>query len=292
MILNKLKTVFLLGALSGILLLIGTLFGGATGLQIAVIMALIMNFIAYFFSETIVLKLYKAQPLDPEEFKWIYSTVHSLAQTMSIPSPKLWLIKTPMANAFATGRNPRHASIAITTGILKILDHDELRGVLAHELSHIKNYDVLISTIAATIATAISYLAQMLQYAAFWQTTTTNDSDSKNRRLNPISMILIAIITPFVATLLQLAISRSREYLADETGAQHSHEPLALASALQKIHDNTTTHQYKSDLLHEATSSLFIIRPLSARSLNFLFSTHPPVEKRIEKLRKMFNPRF
>lgn len=283
---NKIKTVVLLATLSGLLLLLGALFGGQTGVQIALVMALIMNFIAYFFSEKIVLSLYRAQPLDKVQYAWIYEMVEDLARTMNMPMPKLWLINTPMANAFATGRNPSHASVAVTTGILQILDRDELRGVLAHELSHVKNRDILISTIAATIATAIGYLAHMMQYAAFWGAASS--SNDKERRGNPIFMLLIAIIMPIAASLIQLAISRSREYLADETGAHHSHDPLALASALQKLQSNIPrAHMDSKDTVHASTASLFIVHPFSTDGLISLFSTHPPMAKRIERLHRI-----
>jgi heat shock protein HtpX len=280
---NRLKTLLLLTILSGLFLLIGHLFGGQQGLQIALIMALAMNFITYFFSEKIVLSLYRAQPLDRATYGWIYDIVHELADTMEIPMPKLWLVKTPMANAFATGRNPQHASVVVTTGILDILDAHELRGVLAHELSHIKNRDVLVGTIAATIATAIGYLAHMMQYAAFWGSV-----NGSKKRENPIGMLLVAIFMPLAATLIQLAISRSREYLADETGAQVSRDPLALASALEKLHSNVRhAHMDPRDTQHASTASLFIVHPFSAHGFVDLFSTHPPMHKRVARLKEM-----
>lgn len=281
---NRLKTVILLTALSGIFLFVGHLFGGKEGLQIALIIALAMNFITYFFSEKIVLSLYGAQPLDRTTYGWIYDIVSELANTMEIPMPKLWIVKTPMANAFATGRNPRHASVVVTMGILDILDKQELRGVLAHELSHIKNRDVLVGTIAATIATAIGYLAHMMQYAAFWGSV----NSSKKREGNPIGMLLVAIFMPLAASLIQLAISRSREYLADETGAQVSRDPMALASALEKLHSNVRhAHMDPNDTQHATTASLFIVHPFSSHGLIALFSTHPPMHKRVARLKEM-----
>lgn len=285
---NRLKTVLLLAALSGIFLFIGHLFGGMAGLQIALIFSLIMNAITYFFSETIVLRLYGAQPLDTVEYRWIHDIVHELATTMAMPKPKLWLVKTPMANAFATGRDPYHASVAVTTGILEILERDELRGVLAHELSHVKNRDILVSTIAATIATAIGYIAHMMQYAAFW-----GSMDNKKREGNPIGMFLIAILMPIAATLIQLAISRSREYLADETGAHVCRDPLALASALEKLHNNIPrAHMDAQDTHRASTASLFIVHPFNAEGLVALFSTHPPMRKRVERLHGMCEKMF
>ncbi|TET06325.1 protease HtpX [Candidatus Dependentiae bacterium] len=281
---NKIKTVLLLATLSGLLLMLGALFGGITGLQYAFILALIMNGIAYFFSDTIVLRLYKAQPMDSEQYSWVYATVHELTSKMGIPMPKLWIIKTPMANAFATGRNPGHASVALTTGIMDLLSKDELRGVLAHELSHIKNRDILIATIAATVATAIGYLANCLQYAAYWGSLTNG-----KRRANPLGLLLVAIFMPFAAMLIQLAISRSREYLADETGAYYSQDPLSLASALEKLHHNiSVAHLDNNDTHRASTASLFIVYPFSARNWLKLFSTHPPLEARIAHLHKLY----
>jgi|SRR5579872_5646974 len=283
---NRFKTVLLLGALSALLLLVGSLFGGQAGLQLALIMALVMNFIAYFFSEKIVLRMYRAQPLDPAEYGWIHAIVQELSASMQIPEPKLWLIKTPMANAFATGRDPQHASVAVTTGILEILDRDELRGVLAHELSHIKNRDVLVATIAATIATAIGYLAHMMQYAAFSNRRNKNGG-------SPIAMFLVAILMPLAATLIQLAISRSREYLADETGAHVCRDPLALASALQKLHTNIPhAHMDSHDMQHASTASLFIVHPFTTDSWLAWFSTHPPMRSRVERLHAMCEKMF
>lgn len=286
---NRLKTAFLLAALSGLFLLLGHLFGGMAGLQVALIAALVMNAITYFFSENIVLYMYGAQRLDKQEYGWIYEIVEDLAATMNMPMPKLWLVKTPMANAFATGRNPHHASVAVTTGILSILDRDELRGVLAHELSHIKNRDILVSTIAATIATAIGYIAHMMQYAAFWGSM----GNGKKKEGNPIGMLLVAIIMPIAASLIQLAISRSREYLADETGAHVCKDPLALASALQKLHNHIPhAHMDANDAGKASTASLFIVHPFSAQGLIALFSTHPPMHKRVERLQRMCEKMF
>lgn len=292
MIPNTLKTVILLGTLSGLLLFLGRFLGGSEGLTIALFFALFMNFIAYFFSEKIVLSMYRAQPLDKARYDWIYAIVQELTSTMRLPMPKLWLVSTPMANAFATGRNPHHASIAVTTGILDILSHDELRGVLAHELSHIKNRDILVSTIAATLATAIGYIANMMHHAAFWGSV--NSRSNRKQSYNPIAMVLIALLMPLAATLIRLAISRSREFLADETGAQHSREPLALASALEKLHSNLHDHNLNNqhDSTKTTTASLFIVHPFTHERWSSLFSTHPPVRQRIARLRKMLDPRY
>lgn len=286
MFMNKLKTFVLLAGLSGLLLFIGNIIAGPTGIQFALIIAFIMNGIAYFFSDRIVLRMYKAQKLDQKQYEFIYKMIQELTQDMKLPMPKLWLVHTPMANAFATGRNPHHASIAVTTGIIDLLDHDELRGVLAHELSHIKNRDILVVTIAATIATAVGYLAHMLQFAVFWGSFGGNN---RRRGNNPIVMILVAILMPIAATLIQLAISRSREYLADETGAQHCNDPLALASALEKLHQHIPhAHLDNKDTQRASTASLFIVHPFTSSTFVSLFSTHPPMHKRIARLRSQY----
>jgi heat shock protein HtpX len=289
MIPNRLKAVLLLGTLSALLLIMGRMLGGMQGLQIAFIMALIMNFIAYFFSESIVLNLYRAQSLDKTTYKWIYTMVDELRKPMQIPMPRLWLVNMPIANAFATGRNPSHASVVITAGILDLLSPDELRGVLAHELSHVKNRDILVTTMAATLATAIGYLANMMQYAAMWgQMGSRSDSE---KRSSPIAMLIIGMTMPFAAALLQLALSRSREYLADESGAHYSHEPLALASALAKI-SNHKKFTPANNPVEATTSPLFIVNPLTGATLASLFSTHPPVEQRIKRLEAMAQKKF
>lgn len=284
MIPNKLKAILLLGCLSGLFLLMGRMLGGMQGLQIAFIMALVMNFIAYFFSESIVLRLYNAQPLDKTTYGWIYSTVEELSKTMQIPMPKLWIVNMPIANAFATGRNPSHASVVVTSGILDLLDQHELRGVLSHELSHVKNRDILVTTMAATLATAIGYLANMMQYTAILGRSSSNNDSQK--RSNPLVMLVVAMIMPLAAALLQLALSRSREYLADESGAHYSHEPLALASALAKI-SNYKQYTPATSAVEATTSPLFIINPLTGATWAALFSTHPPVEQRIKRLQEM-----
>lgn len=285
MLLNQLKTVILLSSLSAILFFIGFCAGGKNGLIIALVIALMMNFISYFFSDKLVLAMYGARELDRRKYAQIYDIVDELARNAAIPMPKLWFIDTPMANAFATGRNPEHSSVAVTSGILAVLEDHELRGVLAHELSHIKNRDILIATVAATIATAIGYLANMIQWAAFFGGLSGKDEENKGGGLGAL---LIAIIMPIAATLIQLAISRSREYMADETGAKISYDPLALASALRKLSDSShQQHAAPESPAQTATASLFIVYPFAADGWINLFSTHPPMEKRIEKLQKM-----
>lgn len=284
---NRLKTVLLLSSLSGLLLLLGRVIGGSTGVLFALVLALITNVLAYFYSDKLVLALYKAQPLDKQRYSAIYATVAELAQKMAIPMPKLWLIETPMANAFATGRNPDHASVAVTSGILKILNHDELRGVLAHELAHVKNRDILISTIAATLATAISYSADFMLRIALWQSLSGSQND--RRRSNPVATLIVAILLPLAAVMLQLALSRAREYQADQTGARACNDPLALASALEKLHKNVRSdHLDNDDAAHASTAPLFIIHPFLSGGIMELFATHPPLAKRIERLRALY----
>lgn len=284
MFLNQLKTALLLGILSGFLFLLGYWMGGTSGLVMAFIMSMMMNFLAYFFSDKMVLAMYGAQPLDRSKYSNIYDMVEELCYQARIPMPKLWFVDTPMANAFATGRNPDHASVAVTQGILNVLDENELRGVLAHELSHVKNRDILVATIAATIATAISYLAHMLQWAAIFGGSRSRDGE----RSSGFGAIVAAIFMPIAAMLIQLAISRSREYLADETGAKMCHDPLALANALEKLHSSAGRQQVTPETTAQAsTASLFIVYPFTLQGVMTLFSTHPPMEKRVERLRKM-----
>lgn len=287
---NYIKTTLLLGVLSGILLSLGMLIGGANGLTIALVMAIIFNGIAYFYSDLLVLRMYKAQRLDENKYQHIYTMVQDLCDTMKLPMPKLWIIQTPMANAFATGRNPKNASIAVTSGILELLDTDELRGVLAHELAHVQNRDILISTIAAMMATAIGYLASMARYSAFFRS-----SSSDNRRNNNNTLILIAvgILAPIAATIMQLAVSRSREYGADETGAHACHDPLALAAALEKLSNQSrSTINQTEKTAYANIASLFIVNPLNAQTIRTLFSTHPPLEKRIQRLHQIHDTMF
>jgi heat shock protein HtpX len=282
---NRIKTVLLLATMSGLFMLIGSLLGGFKGITIAFFLAIGMNIITYFFSDKIVLALYKAQPLDPDQYSDIYAMVRSLADSMHIPMPKLFLIQTPMANAFATGRNPRHASVAVTSGILSILEPYELRAVLAHELSHVQNRDILISTIAATLATAIGYAATMLRFSSLWST----NRDEQKQSVNPLVILVVSLFMPLAATLIQLAISRSREYLADETGAHLCHDPLALASALEKLERHLPqAHLNNSDVAHASTAPLFIVHPFLHKGFMNLFLTHPPTAKRIERLRQIY----
>jgi len=285
MFLNQVKTALLLGAMSGLLFLLGFWAGGSKGLTIALIVALLMNLVSYFFGDKLVLAMYGAQPLDEVKFHNIYEMVEELSRNAGIPMPKLWYIPTPMANAFATGRSPEHGSVAVTQGILDILEEHELRGVIAHELGHIKNRDILIATVAATIATAIGYLANMIQWAAIFGGFGGRDDENRG---GGWGALIVAIIMPIAAMLIQLAISRSREYLADESGANFAHDPLALASALEKLSRSSEIQHIQPETpAQTATASMFIVYPFSGGGWISLFSTHPPMDKRIERLRQM-----
>ena len=279
---NRLKTVILLGSMSGLLLLLGNLLGGSGGIQAALLIALAMNTFAYFYSDKMVLKMYGAKPLEQTGHEKIYADVEHIAKVLKIPMPKLWVVDTPVANAFATGRNPHHSSVAITTGLMGLLDRSELDGVLAHELSHIKNRDTLVATIAATMATAIGYIAYTLRFSSLF-------SSGNRRRGNQFAMLLVGLLMPIAATMIQMAISRSREYMADETGARASGNPLALASALQKLHQKSKyAHFSGDDTAKTSTAHMFIMHPFSGGSWGQLFSTHPPVSQRIQRLQAMY----
>ncbi len=275
---NQIKTVILLGLLTGVLLFVGYLIGGPSGLTIGLIFALSINFLTYWFSDKIVLRMYKAKIIKKSEYPELHKIIEELCKQANLPKPKIYIINSENANAMATGRNPKHAAVAVTTGILNILDKNELKGVLAHELSHIKNRDTLITTIAATIAGVISYVAFMARFAAIF-------GGSRDEGGNILSLLVLAIITPIIAMILQLALSRSREYLADEKGALISKQPLALASALQKLEQTAKIRPMRKG--NPATSSLFIVNPFSARGFTTLFSTHPPVALRVKKLQEI-----
>lgn len=283
---NQLKTVLLLGGLTGLLLLIGGLAGGRTGLTIALLFAGGMNFVTYWWSDKIVLWMYRAKEVDKKKYAKLYSIIKEITTKAHLPMPKVYIIETPQSNAFATGRNPQHAAVAVTTGIMQILDEKELRGVLAHEIGHVKNRDILISTVAATIAGVISYIAMMARWAAIFGGMGGRDNEN-NGGGNILELLLLAIIAPIMAMIIQLAISRSREYQADHTGATLSGDPEALASALQKIEKSVHNHPFARMGKTEATAHLFISNPLKASSFLELFSTHPSTENRVKRLKEM-----
>jgi heat shock protein HtpX len=271
---NTFKTGLLLTALTLLLMAIGRAFGGENGMLLALGIAAVTNFIAYFFSDKIALATYRARPVTREELPRAYQVVERLTQKIGIPMPKLYVIPTDSPNAFATGRNPQHASVAMTQGILNLLNDEELEGVLAHELGHVNNRDILISSIVATIAGAITFISRFGFFFGGMQ-------DRDDRRGGGIGALLMMILAPIAAMLIQLAVSRSREYQADETGAHFTGNPYALASALSKL------DAYSRRLPMAATPStahLFIIQPLLGINLGNLFSTHPPIAKRIERL--------
>lgn len=277
---NTMKTFLLMGVLTLMLVFAGGLVGGKTGMTIALIMAFGMNFFSYWFSDKIVLKMYGAQPVTEAEAPELYGMVRRLAQRAQLPMPKVAIINEDQPNAFATGRNPEHGTVAVTTGIMRILSREELEGVLAHELAHIKNRDILVGTIAAAIAGAISYLAQMAQFAMIFGGGRHDDDDGGS----PIGAIVMMIVGPIAAMLVQMAISRSREYGADAGGAEICGNPISLANALHKL-------QMASQQIHmqanPATAHMFIVNPLSGGALMNLFSTHPPMEERIARLKAM-----
>jgi heat shock protein HtpX len=280
------RTTLLLGALTGIIMLIGHLLGGSQGVVIAFIFAAVMNFGSYWFSDKIVLSMYSARQVSEAEAPMLYRIVHNLALRARIPMPKLYIIPTDAANAFATGRNPEHAAVAVTEGILRMMDERELTGVLAHELSHVTNRDILISSIAATLAGAIMMIANMARWAAIFGGYSR--SDDREGGGGVLGLIAMSILAPIAAMVIQMAISRTREYAADASGAQTSGDPLGLASALGKL--GRAAERIPLDASPQ-TSHLFIVNPLSGRSLMQLFSTHPPLEDRIERLRAMAGQR-
>jgi heat shock protein HtpX len=275
---NGLKTALLLGLLSGLLLVIGQLLGGSNGLLIGLIFAVVMNFGSYWFSDKIVLRMYHAQEVAPGHR--LYSVVERLSRQANLPMPKVYIIPDPSPNAFATGRNPEHAAVAATEGILKILSDSELEGVIAHELSHVKHRDILISSVAATIAAAIIFAARTAQFAAMFGGY-GGRGEGRDRGSNPIALLATIILAPIAAMLIQMAISRSREFSADAGGAQITGNPYGLADALRKI--DAVSKQVPLDA-NPATAHMFIVKPFTGGGLMSLFSSHPPTEARIRAL--------
>jgi heat shock protein HtpX len=277
---SGLKTALLFGLMTALILGIGHIFGGRQGVVIAFVIAAIMNFVSYWFSDKIVLAMYRAQPVDESQAPELYRMVRDLAQRENIPMPRVYIIPTDSPNAFATGRNPQNAVVAATEGILRLLNREELQAVLAHELAHVKNRDILISSIAATLAGAIMMVARIAQFSMFFGGGHRDD----DRGGNPIGMLLMVILAPIAAMLIQLAISRSREYAADETGARMIGHGETLARALEKLHQGSKRMPLAAN---PATAHLFIVKPFSGSAFMELFSTHPPLEKRIERLRRI-----
>lgn len=272
------RTTILLGIMTALMMLIGRMLGGMQGMVIAFAFAVVMNFASYWYSDKIVLKMYQAQEIPPESAHDLYTIVARLSRDAGLPVPRIYIISQDTPNAFATGRNPEHAVVAVTSGLLKLLDRDEITGVLAHELAHVKNRDILIGSIAATMAGAIMMLASMARWGAIFGAGRSDDDENGGF----LGLILLSVIAPMAAVIIQMAISRSREYLADRTGAEISGNPEGLAGALQKL------GEYSRRLPMEAnpsTAHIFTVSPLSGQSLMSLFSTHPPLESRIDRLR-------
>ena len=281
---NHVKTFFLLMVLTGLLLLIGGALGGQVGIIIALVFALAMNFGAYWFSDKIALSMAHARPITADEDPQLYQLVAEQARLANMPMPKVYEIDDPSPNAFATGRNPQNAAVAVTTGIRQILTREELAGVMAHEMAHVGNRDTLIMTIVATIAGAITMLAFMAQFAAIFGSFGGHSDDDEGGGGNFLTLMIIAIIMPIAATIIRMAISRAREFQADQTGAHNCGNPEALARALEKLEMGSEIRPMK---VNEAASHLFIVNPLSGRSMARLFSTHPPIEERVRRLREM-----
>jgi heat shock protein HtpX len=278
---NFAKTAVLMAAITALFIVVGGMVGGEQGMLMALLMAIGMNFFSYWFSDTMVLRMTNAQQVDERSAPQFYALVKELADKAGLPMPKVFLIDEDAPNAFATGRNPDNASVAATTGILKILSNRELRGVMAHELAHIQHRDILISTVAATMAGAISALAN---FAMFF-----GGRDSEGRPNNPIASILVAILAPIAASLIQMSISRAREYEADRGGANISSDPEALARALEKIHHYGQGVPFQAVEQHPETAQMMILNPLSGGGLSQMFSTHPPTEERVARLMQMAN---
>ncbi len=276
---NLMKTAILMAAITALFMALGSVLGGRQGMMIALVIALGMNFFSYWFSDKLVLKMYNAQEVDETSAPQFYGMVRELAQRAQLPMPKVYLINEDAPNAFATGRNPEHAAVAATTGILRVLSERELRGVMAHELAHVRHRDILISTVSATMAGAISMLAN---FAMFF-----GGRGSDGRSTNPIVGLLVMLLAPLAASLIQMAISRAREFEADRGGAEISGDPRSLAGALQKIQQYAQGIPMAPAEAHPETAQMMIINPLSAGGLRGLFSTHPSTEERVERLLAM-----
>ena len=281
---NIIRTTLLLAFLTGLLVIVGRIIGGVTGMIFAFIIAIVMNFGSYWYSDKIVLKMYRAKEVTRGEAPEIYRIVENLARNAKIPMPKVYIVQSETPNAFATGRDPKHAAVAVTTGILKLLNSDELEGVLGHELTHVKNRDTLISAVAATIAGVITMIANWAIWIAMFGGFGGRDGDRGSADL--IGMIFMAILAPIAAMIIQMAISRTREYSADEGGAKMSRKPWALASALEKLEKGVARNPMKN--ANPSTAHMFIVNPFKKVAMAKLFSTHPPTEERIKRLKKMF----
>lgn len=281
-----LKTTVLLAALTGLLVLIGDFFGGTSGMIIAFLFAMIMNFGSYWYSDKIVLKMYRAKEVSPAEAPNLHRIVDGLVMRAGMPKPKVYIVESGMPNAFATGRSPKHAAVAVTTGILELLSYEEIEGVLSHELAHVKNRDTLISAIAATLAGVVTMMARWAQWAAIFGGIGGRDEDDNG---GVIGLIAMAILAPIAAMLIQLAISRSREFAADAEGANICKKPWALADALEKLeYGNSSYRPRVTDVqAKESSAHMFIVNPLKGGTIQSLFSTHPVTDERVKRLRAM-----
>ncbi len=275
---NAMKTAFLLGLLSALIVGLGQVFGGPRGMIVALGVAAVMNFFSYWFSDRMVLAWHRAQPVAREQAPQLYEILERLTARAGIPMPRVYILPEDAPNAFATGRDPHHAAVAVTHGILRLLSAEELEGVLAHELAHVKNRDILIGSIAATLAAAVMVIANMARWAAFFGGGQRDDRGGAN----PIALLATVILAPIAATLIQLAVSRSREFQADASGAEMTHNPYGLANALQKLEDSS--RRIPMQTAGPASSHLFIVKPFTGGVLTSLFSTHPPIRERIRRL--------
>lgn len=280
---NVFKTTLLLGSLTLLLMFFGQAVGGQQGMMTALIFACVMNFVSYWFSDKLVLSMYRARPLTEQEAPEVHQIVRELAAEARIPVPKIYMLPSAAPNAFATGRDPEHAAVAVTQGIFELLNYEELKGVLAHELSHVTNRDILVSTVAATLAGAISMLANTARWAMMFGGMSRRGEEDR-RDMNPVMILILAALMPVAAMLIQLAVSRSREYGADESGAHLCGNPLYLASALRKLEAGSKHSPMQAD---PSSAHLFIVNPLRPGAITGLFSTHPPIEERIARLERM-----
>jgi heat shock protein HtpX len=275
---NAVKTAFFLGLLTALILLIGDAVGGRSGVIVALLLAAGMNFFSYWFSDRLVLAMHRAQPVTREQAPALYAALDRLTGPNGLPMPRVYMLPEEAPNAFATGRNPQHAAVAVTAGLMRLLNDEELEGVLGHELAHVRNRDILIGSVAATLASAVMVLASLARFAAIFGGGRSDDREGAN----PIALLATALLAPFAAMLIQMAVSRSREYQADASGAEMTHNPYALASALKKL--DASAKRIPMQTAAPASSHLFIVKPFTGEALMNLFSTHPPIAERIRRL--------